>query len=355
MTAMEEQAKFKIAVVYVGDANYHDLTIYSLASVARVHSAPLDFFFLQSEYLRQVPPELVAMMKARHHSLVVKSAPSLQATLPPSSARWISERFTPNPPRFARGSESGWSMRETRYARMPATMFQKASAIEALASAYDYVLYLDGDILAFDDLHCEQIGGFTEIAAVCLDLSTATGLDDSTFFSNCESNGVSPAFFNSGVMMINCREWLKTNANGRFMENVFLHEKSCPYFGRCAPNDQCAFNMTFGSDLQLLPIAWNVQKSALHTRVWKSALLRHYTGPVKFLPGRLRTCDRREHALVSAISQECKLSSPYKFYDLGISYQLNKFRRHNTVSQYEKAIERMIVPKLERVGLGRFD
>jgi lipopolysaccharide biosynthesis glycosyltransferase len=315
------QPGFRIAVVYVCDANYHDLTIYSLGSIARAHRAPLDFFLLQSEYLRAAPDKLLEVMAARHHLLSVRSAPTLGATI----------------------DRSG---QETRYSRISAAMFLKASAIDALAGSYDYVLYVDGDTLAFDDLHCEQIAGFPELAAVCLDLSSATGFDDPGFFSNCERNGVSPEFFNSGVMMINSRKWLETRASARFMENVFLHERGCPYFTHCAPNDQCALNMTFGSDLKLLPISWNVQKSALQTRTWESALVRHYTGAAKFIPVRPWTCDRREHALVKAISRECGLPLPRRLYDFGFSYQLNKIRRHRDISRYEHAIQAMIAPQL---------
>jgi lipopolysaccharide biosynthesis glycosyltransferase len=308
----------KIAVVYVCDANFHDLTLYSLASVARLHRAPLDFFLMQSEYLRAAPPTLIEMMTAGRHSLIVKGAPPLAASISLSP--------------------------QGRYSHVSIAMFLRVSAIDSLASTYDYVLYLDGDTLAFGDLHCEQIAGFTESAAACLDLSSATGFDDPSFFSNCKRNGVSTAFFNSGVIMINCKKWLETCASARFMENIFLHERGCPYFTNCWPNDQCALNMTLGSDLKLLPIQWNVQKSALHTRMWESALLRHYTGPVKFLAIRPWTCDPREHALVEAISMECKLPLPSKFYDFGVSYQLNKIRRIGAILKYERAIQRMITP-----------
>jgi lipopolysaccharide biosynthesis glycosyltransferase len=313
------QPNSKIAVVYVCDANYHDLTIYSLASVARAHGAPLDFYFMQSEYQRPVPTGLLEMVTARHHSLIVANAPFLGAIAPSLGT-------------------------ERQYSHISATMFLKAAAIDALAGSYEYVLYLDGDTLAFGDLHCERIAGFPKIAAACFDLSIVSGFEDPGFFSNCERNGVSPDFFNSGVIMVNSKKWRETRASARFMENVFLHEMGCPYFSPCEPNDQCSFNMTLGSDLMLLPISRNVQKSVLHTRTWESALMRHYTGPAKFLPIRPWTCDRREYALVKAISRECRLPSPCQFHDFGVSYQLNKIRRHGDVSISEHAITRMTTP-----------
>jgi lipopolysaccharide biosynthesis glycosyltransferase len=313
-------SKFKIAIVYLCDARYHDLTIYSLASVARAHSAPLDFYLMQSGYSRAVPAGLLEIMKIHRHSLVVRSAPPVRTDLPVST-------------------------QESKYSRISVAMFLKASVIDTLADTYDYVLYLDGDILAFGDLHCEQIAGFSEMAAVCLDISSATGFDDPSFFSNCERNNVSSEFFNSGVMMINCRKWLETRAALRFQENILLHEKHCPYFDHCAPNDQCALNMTLSSDLKLLPIRWNVQKAALHTHAWEKALIRHYTGSTKFISARLWTCDGREYSLLNAISRECKLPPLYRFYDFGLTYQLNKIRRRRDISKYEDAIRRMLAPR----------
>ena len=303
----------KIAVVYVCDENYHDLTIYSIASIARFHSAPLDFFFMQSGYQRAAPAGLLDVLATRDHSLVVEKAPPL-GTIAPSLGM------------------------ERQYSHISAAMFLKAAAIDTLVGRYEYVLYLDSDTLAFGDLHCEQIAGFKETAAACPDLSIASGLEDPRFFSNCQRNGVSPVFFNSGVVMINSRKWIEGRANARFLENVLLHETKCPYFAPCEPNDQCAFNMTLGCDLKLLPVRWNVQKSALHTPTWETALIRHYTGPAKFLSVRPWTCDPREHALVKSITVECRLPLRYQFYDSGFSYGLNKIRRRRTVSKYESAI-----------------
>jgi lipopolysaccharide biosynthesis glycosyltransferase len=317
--------RYKIAIVYVCDANYHDLTLYSLASIARSHHAPLDFFFMQSEYQGPVPDGLLKMITAGRHSLVVRNAPPLNVNVALSS-------------------------NQERYSHISAAMFLKASAIDSLASAYDYILYIDGDTLAFDDLHCERIAGFTQLAAACLDLSSASGFDDPNFFSNCEFSGASPEFFNSGVMMINSKKWIETSAGARFLENLFVHEKQCPYFTRCLPNDQCAFNMTLGSDLKLLPVPWNVQQSALHTHAWETALIRHYTGPDKFLPIRPWRCDRREYSLIREISSECKLSLPCKFYDSSLSYELNRIRRRKTISKYEHAIRTTIASRLVKHG-----
>ncbi len=223
------ETRYEIAIVYICDAKYHDLTLYSLASMARSHSAPFDLFLMQSGYSRSVPAALQDMMASRGHTLTLLEAPVPDAT-------------------------SETKGHQGRFAHISSAMFLKAHAIDALAADYDYVLYLDGDILVLDDLHCERIAGFAETAGACIDLSGATGFDDPNFFSNCKRHHVSPEFFNSGVMMINTRKWLETGASERFVENLIRHRDGCPYFSACVPNDQCALNMTLGSDLKLLPV-----------------------------------------------------------------------------------------------------
>jgi hypothetical protein len=69
------------------------------------------------------------------------------------------------------------------------------------------------------------------------------------------------------------------------------------------------------------------------------ANIRHYCGPIKFLIWRPWTCDRRQHALLRAISQEAGLPRyPRGIYDFGLSYRLNALRRAKRVSQLENAI-----------------
>lgn len=302
----------RIAVVYICDRKYHDITLYSIASIARSHRAPLSFFFLQSGYREQIPPSLVTFLLSRGHSIA-----SLDA---PRSARSVNLKA-----------------RAEKHQHISETALLKAKAIETLSHTHDYVLYIDGDTLAFDNLRCEEICGFPEIAGVCLDLAIGTGSDDPQIFERCEAAGISPFYFNSGFMMINAGRWRETDALHRFADNFIRHQEACPYLGACPTHDQCVFNMTFAGDIAELPIALNVQKCALHTATWHDAVVRHYTGPHKFLPVRPWACDPREYSLLQSISRETGLAAP-GFYDLGISYPLNRFRRRKAVAQYEQAI-----------------
>lgn len=308
-TAHDGPRNGPVAVAYVTDANYHEMTLFALASVALAHGAPVDFFLFQHGYQSEVPPRFRQAVESRGHGLAVAPAPGYA----PANEVTIGKHLT-------------------------STTYLRVAVIEQLARHYAYIAYLDGDTLAFGDLHLEHIVGFEESAAACLDLSVSTGFDDPAFALNCNRNGVSPDFFNAGVMVINGAKWLRTRALDRFTRNLFAHSHACAYMSECVPNDQCALNLTFGGDCRMLPVRYNVQKSALHTKAWSTALVRHYTGRVKFMPMRSWRCDRREYALLRRISAETALPLPAGTFDYGVSYFLNAIRRHRTVRRYETAI-----------------
>jgi lipopolysaccharide biosynthesis glycosyltransferase len=301
----------RIAVVYICDRKYHDITLYSIASIARSHRYPLDFFFLQSGYRAAIPPAMAAFIGSKGHSIE-----RLEAPRPGDAAKL--------------------EVQGEKHGHISGTALLKANAIEALAHSHDYILYIDGDTLAFVDIRCEELCGFAKTAGVCLDLAIGTGADDPLIFRRCEAAGISLFYFNSGFMLINAAKWSKTNALSRFAENFARHQRECPYLDPCPTHDQCVFNMTFQCDIVELPTTLNVQKCALQTRLWRGALLRHYTGPYKFLPVRPWRCDRKEHALLGSISRETGLPAP-GLYDLGLSYSLNGLRRRKAVASYERA------------------
>jgi lipopolysaccharide biosynthesis glycosyltransferase len=309
----------RIAVAYVTDRNYHDMTLFALASVALGHRTPVDFFVFQHGYLAEVPSRYRSSIEARGHSLTVAEAPSYA----PADTISIGRHLT-------------------------TTTYLRVTTIERLAREYAYVLYLDGDTLAFGDLQCDKLAGFPKTAAACLDLSISTGFDDPAFAQNCRRNGVSAEFFNAGVVMINGTRWLQTAALERFTDQLHRHTEFCPYFTSCAPNDQCAMNLTLGDDFNILPVTYNVQKSAFNTRSWSTALIRHYTGRAKFMPVRPWRCDRREHSLLRHISAETNLPFPHGSFDYGLSYSLNALRRYRTARRYERAIVKIEnrIPKL---------
>ncbi|MDN5929127.1 MAG: hypothetical protein L0I29_18845 [Hyphomicrobiales bacterium] len=319
----------RIAVVYICDRKYHDITLYSIASIARSHRHPLDFFFLQSGYRSAIPPSLAAFVGSRGHSIELLEAPR---------------------PTHAANLEA----RGDKHSHISDTALLKANAIEAIAHSHDYLLYIDGDTLAFGDISCEALCGFAETAGVCLDLAIGTGADDPLIFRRCEAAGISPFYFNSGFMLINAAKWRETGALDRFAENFTRHQRKCPYLDPCPTHDQCVFNMTLSGDIVELPMTLNVQKCALQTKLWRGAVLRHYTGPWKFLPVRPWRCDRKEYALLRSISGETGLPAP-GLYDFGISYFLNRLRRHKAVAAYEQAFATVAGKQTERRSRMRSD
>ena len=60
----------RLAVVYIGDQKCHQLSLYSLASIARSHAAPLDLHFLQSNYDAEIPEALITFVASCGHRLI---------------------------------------------------------------------------------------------------------------------------------------------------------------------------------------------------------------------------------------------------------------------------------------------
>ncbi len=307
---------FRLAALYIGDANYHELTLYSLASLARSHRAPLDLYLMQSGYETAVDADFERYITSLGHRLITR-------------------------PVAFEAPEAGSRQHAKTYTYITDTMFLKAAAIEALCEQYDYILYLDGDMLVFDDLGLDKIAGFPETAAACVDLTVAGWLEEPWLGAKFRRETVTrTALFNSGILVVNASEWRRRGTYRRFLECLAEHKAECPYFETCEPNEQCALNMALAGTWRPLDITFNVQKVALHTRAWSEARVRHYSGRNKFLPLRMHRCDEREYALLSAISREAGLPDP-GLHDRGLSYWLNGIRRQKDVRRLERAIARI--------------
>jgi lipopolysaccharide biosynthesis glycosyltransferase len=310
-------SKFRLAVVYIGDANYHELTLYSLASIARSHQAPLDLHLMQSGYDAAIDPAFARLITSRGHRLFATRA-------------------------AFKAPGKGARTQANTYAYITDTMFLKAAALEALAAQYDYILYMDADMLAFGDLRLDTLAGFTGTAAACIDMTIAIDAADPSQIGKFRNNTPSPrAIFNSGMILVNAQEWRRRNTYTRFQESLIQHQSEFPYFRTCEPNDQCALNMALAGSWRPLDLTMNVQKVAMHTGAWSRAMVRHYTGRNKFLPLNMHRCDKREYALLCSISREAGLPHPGSFYDGGLSYWLNGLRRFRAAGKAERAIARV--------------
>ena len=305
------------AVLFLCDRNYHDLTLYSIVSLAMHHGAPLDIHFYQDGYTEDAYPATRERIESLGHRLIVRNTRELVA--PTFSSRT----------REVRGYISD-------------TALLKVCAIGQIAPAYDYVAYVDSDVLVFDDLRLQELAGFGQLCAGVLDFPMATGNEDPRFFDNCARNDLSTRYINAGFYIINSDRWLETDFVERYAAAVNEHNQICHYLTRCVLRDQCPFNMALGSDVHLLPLSYNVQRWALYSRHWQTAKLRHYTGGRKFLdPLPIRT-DRREDRLMRRLEAFGGLPARRRRpRDFAALYYLNGFRRRNDIAAREAALDKL--------------
>ena len=194
-------------------------------------------------------------------------------------------------------------------------------------------------MLVFGDLHLDRLEGFPGASCCLLGSDIRWTGPEEPFIANSQPGRPSAAsVFNGGLLLVNARRWREDGAYQRFLDCLRQHQVACPYFKRCEPNDQCALNMAFAGRWRALDVSLNAQKVVMHTPTWSHAIVRHYTGRNKFLPLRPHRCDRREYALLCAISREADLPHPGAFYDGGFSYWLNGLRRRGEARRIERAL-----------------
>lgn len=309
--------KNRLAVVYVCDKDYHDLTLYSLASFALHHSAALHFYIFQDGYETQVPS---------------------------ATQRWIEDRGHKIFLRDARGAAVPEFATRERHARdyISDTALLKASAVEELARNYEFVAYVDSDILVLEDPRLHAVAGFDELCAGVLDYPMLVGFENKEFSQNCSRHELSPKYINTGFFMVNAAKWQSVCFVDRYVHAVNHHNQSCIYLSKCVLRDQCPFNIALEGDVQLLPLAYNVQRWALYSRQWENAKIRHYTGGKKFLaPSSLKT-DRKEDKLMKELERINGMPPRQKRpVDFGTLYRLNKLRRKQDIKGREDALEEL--------------
>ena len=301
------------AFFYACDENYHAMTQYSLCSLMRAAGPGLNIHFFQYGYSRPCG-RLEAIAKEAGHHLAIE-------TLPPNVT---SDSFE---------EAAGDGL----HAHISGTAFLKPFVINRLAGQYDYVVYLDSDVLFFGSPDLTRLSGFDELAAGVLDFAN---FERPEFYLKCIETGRSPAYINSGVLAVNAARWIETGFLARYRRNIAQHLKACCYNEACVLRDQCPINMTIDGDLRLLPLDYNVQQWALGTRFWDEALVRHYIGRRKFLAPRVHTHDARERELLTALEDALQLgevSLPVK--DFGVARTLNNLRRRAVIAERTALLE----------------
>jgi lipopolysaccharide biosynthesis glycosyltransferase len=171
----------------------------------------------------------------------------------------------------------------------------KLAAVNTLVNRYDRIVYLDNDVLVFDELKIAGIHfGLAPIAAVVdMDLSASGSLRHSTWATGRRGTDEIGNYFNAGMMVFATPNWRPAYLE-IYAAALEEHAKSCRYKLDCTSVDQCAVNMTFANLWVKLPARHNMQAGTKFTKSWKTAAVRHYCGGRKFTPIAPFRNDRRD-------------------------------------------------------------
>lgn len=302
--------KRRMGVIYLTDGNRDDLTYASAVALGLNHAREIDIHVVQSGFRFDPPPSALEFLQSRGHRLATHSLPSVDSGL-------------------------------TGHGHITPTAYAKADAIAEVSDAYDTVCYLDNDTLAMRPLDLATAAPVKHPLAAAPDLSVSTGFDNPAFFDNCDKHGLEGRYFNSGLLVIDVAKWRDSGMPERYVSAVRKHAEFCPYWdGPCIDLDQCAFNIAAEGAWETLPLKFNVQKSAFQTTFWDTALIRHYTGPEKFLPARSHRVDRQERSVLRRIANACPdLGVEISPGLLGLAYWANGLRRKATRSKISQLID----------------
>ena len=309
-------------VLYFCDQNLHDETLFSIASLAKASQVPVDVVFIQANYDAPLADAYLSYIRERNCRIQVKTLGYVEEDC------WKNSRIAEGERDFKSAS------------------FHKIDAIESVLESYDWVFYVDGDVLFFEDPRLKDLIGFEEVLGACYDISAKMGVWNDAFISRCKEFGVSKKYFNAGFLCINSRLWDTLNIRELYYEMTHRHTQSCPYHSGCRLVDQCIWNMVVDGRWHAFDTRYNVQASCMHSMSWRQAIMRHYTGfKPKFLPIRNRRCDRKENALIRDLNSECEMRWDFGMYDNGFFYALNSWRRRrycNSVDRYMEQVGMLI-------------
>ena len=215
----------------------------------------------------------------------------------------------------------------------------KLKSLETISHAYDRVLFVDCDILFYDQISLDKVDleGFPIGAAY--DIAVTSEITGPDFLQNCRLNNRSPHYFNSGFMLFDCAKW-DGNSREKYIELLNKHQMNCDYLGECPHNDQCIYNLLFENNWKKLPLNFNMQACAKFTDRWKEASVRHYQGDNKFLPARPWRADSREILLMRRIREALGYNDPPPL-PLSVMFKLNRLRNKRNPERTNKAIARL--------------
>lgn len=207
----------------------------------------------------------------------------------------------------------------------------KLRAVENLIAEYDRVVFLDNDVLVFKDLEVGALdfGSFPLAAVADMDLADTGVLRNVDLQQAPRQTGGIGSYFNAGFLIFESSNW-RQEFLASYEAALNGHDHGCPYKIDCTSIDQCALNVVFEEDWLRLSPTYNMQASSKFTESWKTASVRHYCGPRKYVPLSLFRSDKRDVDYLNAIHR--LLGRPTS--NLAILYELfhglNRIRNQRT-------------------------
>ncbi|WP_185829235.1 glycosyltransferase [Sphingomonas ginkgonis] len=312
-----------VGVVYVSDRNYHELTLFSIASLALFLKERVSITLFQVGYEQPLDPALAAYLAKVGHRIEVVPLASRD---PSHEEVQLHEHISP-------------------------ASLLKADAIDAVAPRHDLVVFLDGDTLFMRPCSFESLPEFTTSFAGVYNFLSYMPFWEQDLIGHTERTGVSSDYFNSGVIFIRSERWIALGLRERYRRNLVAHEARCPYRHDaegndprdCVGSDQCAFNMSVEHDWTPLDFRWNMQKTTRHMAGWRHALIRHYTGHRKFLTTSNRHRDAAEYRVLSAIREQVGLrpARPIHYRDRGLVYALDYAANFKLMLGYGRLLRKL--------------
>jgi len=234
-------------------------------------------------------------------------------------------------------SSAAFSKEPTSQHISAATFLKFSAAVDA-SRDFKRVLYSDTDVLYFVRADFEGFNLREQPLAAAYDVAETTSITDPQFKENCDRNEVSSRYFNAGLLLIDSIKCNLEKLEQEYVSLVRSRRAFCPYKSDCTTGDQCVWNLMFENRWCPLPISLNVQSSMRFTDYWTNAAVRHYTGPIKFLPVRPWRSDSREVRYLKRLAALLGEEAPRSRVPGDVAYKLNALRWRKSIKRIDKSV-----------------
>ncbi len=300
------------AATYVTDVNGYNLTLYSAVSFALTQKIPHDVFIFCHGFQPEKERSVEDFFSRTAHRIIFK--------------------------RIDNKKIEGLSTK----GHVPKTAYLKIICVAELIKNYSRVLYADNDLLFFSSLELNSVQFDGCPVAAVMDIAECGHLTDPEFASTCRANGVSPRYFNSGLMLFDRLNWQESSVLPSYYSLLAEHQHTCKYKKHCRTNDQCVLNRVFENSWISLPFDYNMQACLKHSKHWTNASVRHYQGPDKFIPLKARRNDYKDARLVNDIEKILgKKGTKWSFMNL-IVLSMNRIRLFKKIKKAERALAQLV-------------